>query len=182
MPQTPADPRPLTGEPLALDLLDTVWIDDAGRHDLLDDAGLAAAWLERWALPADAGAAARKRLQATREALRALLERPQDAGARAAVDAVLDRGRLRLALADDGPAERVEAPAAWLPSWLAARDLLRLLAERPARVKRCANPECVLRFEDTTRAGTRRWCSMTGGCGSRLKGRRHASRRRGGGA
>jgi predicted RNA-binding Zn ribbon-like protein len=175
----PADPRPLTGEPLALDLVDTVWIDDAGRHDLLDDPALTAAWLERWDLPPAVDAPARRRLRTTREALRALLEQPIDAAARAAVDAVLDRGRVRLALAAGGPEERVEAPAAWLPSWLAARDLLRLLADRRDRVRRCANPDCVLWFADTTRSGTRRWCSMTGGCGSRLKGRRHADRLRG---
>ncbi len=173
-----ADPRPLTGEPLALDLVDTVWIDAAGRHDLLDDPALAAAWLARWDLPPAVGAPARRRLRATREALRGLLERPADAAARAAVDAVLDRGRVRLALAAGGPEERVEASAAWLPSWLAARDLLRLLADRPDRIRRCANPDCVLWFADTTRSGTRRWCSMTGGCGSRLKARRHLERSR----
>jgi predicted RNA-binding Zn ribbon-like protein len=33
----------------------------------------------------------------------------------------------------------------------------------------------VLWFHDTTRSGTRRWCSMTA-CGNRLKARRHYRR------
>jgi predicted RNA-binding Zn ribbon-like protein len=68
-------------------------------------------------------------------------------------------------------------PAPWRAAWLAARDLLQLLEHRPDRIKPCANPDCVLWFADTTRSATRRWCSMTGGCGSRLKARRHYARR-----
>lgn len=97
----------------------------------------------------------------------------------AAFDAVLARGRLRLTLDAGHPSERIEAPEFWQASWLAARDLLQLLVHRRDRIKACANPECVLWFADTTRSDTRRWCSMTGGCGSRLKARRHHDRQRG---
>jgi predicted RNA-binding Zn ribbon-like protein len=62
--------------------------------------------------------------------------------------------------------------------WLAVRSLLRLLDEHPARVRKCANPDCPFRFLDTTRSGTRRWCSMTV-CGNRLKARRHYQRHQG---
>jgi len=167
------DPRPLTGEPLALDLVDTVWIDDAGSHDLLADPTGRAAWLARHDLP-DAGGATARHLVHTREALRAVLQRRDDPAAERAVDEVLARGRLRLTLRG----ESAKVPDAWAAAWSAARDLRRLLAERPERVKRCANPDCVLWFDDTTRSGTRRWCSMTGGCGSRLKARRYAGRAR----
>jgi len=169
----PPDPRPLTGEPLALDLIDTVWIDDAGRHDLLADPAARTAWLARHGLP-DAGQAAADPLVQAREALRALLERRNDPAAERGVDDVLARGGLQLTVRG----ESAHVPDAWAAAWRAARDLRRLLAERPDRVKRCANPDCVLWFEDTTRSGTRRWCSMTGGCGSRLKARRHAKRAR----
>lgn len=173
------DPRPLTGEPLALDLVDTVWIDDTGaRHDLLTDRDLRSAWLARWGLPETAGPAQASHLVEARDAIRGVLERRGEPAAAAALDAVLARGRLRLSLAGDKLEETVEAPPAWQPAWRAARDLGRLLSQRPDRIKRCANPDCVLWFEDTTRSNTRRWCSMTGGCGSRLKARRHAARAR----
>ena len=159
------DPRPLTGEPLALDLVNTTWVDDAGPHDLLDDAEQARGWLGRWKLTGAAGPRDLEHLRSARAALRGVLEHPGDEDARAALDA----GR---------PGERVEVPAPWRASWLAARDLLHLLEHRPERIKPCANPDCVLWFADTTRSGTRRWCSMTGGCGSRLKARRHQGRRR----
>ena len=37
-----ADPRPLTDEPLSIDLLNTRWIDAEGPHDLLDSVQWAA--------------------------------------------------------------------------------------------------------------------------------------------
>ena len=172
------DPRPLTGEPLALDLVNTVWIDGNGRHDLLADRNLRSAWLARWHLPETPGRAQVAHLAAAREAVRGVLERPRDARAAAKLDAVLAHGRVQLSFADGKLVEAVDAPPAWEPAWRAARDLGRLLSQRPDRIKPCANPDCVLWFEDTTRSGTRRWCSMTGGCGSRLKARRHAGRAR----
>ena len=50
-------------------------------------------------------------------------------------------------------------------------------AGRPAarRVRRCANPECGWLFLDDSRAGKRRWCSMSS-CGNRAKARRHYHR------
>jgi predicted RNA-binding Zn ribbon-like protein len=170
------DPRPLTGEPLALDLVNTVWIDEAGSHDLLDDSDLRSAWLARWGLPNTGGRAQAAHLAEARAAIRGVLERRALPAAWADLDAVLARGRVRVTAAHGTVEEALEAPPAWAPAWRAARDLGRLLAERPDRLKRCANPDCPLWFEDTTRSKTRRWCSMTGGCGSRLKARRHARR------
>lgn len=39
------DPRPLLGEPIGLDLLDTTWIDASGHHDLLEDPEGLRTWL-----------------------------------------------------------------------------------------------------------------------------------------
>jgi predicted RNA-binding Zn ribbon-like protein len=39
---------------------------------------------------------------------------------------------------------------------------------RAGRVRRCGGPGCVLYFYDTTKNGSRRWCSMDG-CGGRQK-------------
>lgn len=46
------------------------------------------------------------------------------------------------------------------------------------RLRICASETCSARFYDASRAGTRRWCSMTG-CGNTAKARRHRARRPG---
>jgi CGNR zinc finger protein len=50
--------------------------------------------------------------------------------------------------------------------------------DMPGRLRPCANEECRLFLIDRSRAGTARWCSMSG-CGNRMKARRHYSRLRG---
>ncbi|HET6711976.1 CGNR zinc finger domain-containing protein [Amycolatopsis sp.] len=58
---------------------------------------------------------------------------------------------------------------------LIAADAVALLGGADAaRVRECANPECSLLFLDTSRAGARRWCSMSA-CGSREKMQRYRS-------
>jgi predicted RNA-binding Zn ribbon-like protein len=57
------------------------------------------------------------------------------------------------------------APVLW-----SAGDLL--TGPKLGKVKRCANPECGWLFLDDSRAGRRRWCSMSA-CGNRAKARRH---------
>src|SRR5262245_12159984 len=49
--------------------------------------------------------------------------------------------------------------------------------DMPGRLRPCANEECRLFLIDHSRAGTARWCSMSG-CGNRMKARRHYSRTR----
>jgi predicted RNA-binding Zn ribbon-like protein len=60
------------------------------------------------------------------------------------------------------------APVLW-----SAGDLL--AGPRLDRVRKCANPECGWLFLDDSRAGKRRWCSMSA-CGNRAKARRHYHR------
>jgi predicted RNA-binding Zn ribbon-like protein len=62
------------------------------------------------------------------------------------------------------------APVLW-----SAGDLL--TGNKLERVRRCANPECGWLFLDDSRAGKRRWCSMSA-CGNRAKARRHYHRSR----
>gem|GEM_PF-3517240 len=81
-------------------------------------------------------------------------------------------------LGPDGPDRTVDIDPARRPARDAAVDHLRLLVERPDRVRRCAHPACVLYFLDTSRNGTRRWCSMET-CGNRAKAGRHYARARG---
>jgi predicted RNA-binding Zn ribbon-like protein len=67
-----------------------------------------------------------------------------------------------------------------------ARDAVALLTEvgfddteaegRTARLSRCSADDCGLVFYDSSRGGTRRWCSMQR-CGNRAKVRAHRARR-----
>jgi len=157
------DPRPLTGEPLAIDLLNTVWVDGGVRFDLLETPG----GVEAWGHPeADAEA-----LRAARDAIRAALR-----GDARPLNTVLAHGRIALRLGENGVAERaVEVDEGrWRLPWLAAQNLLEL--DR-GRIRACAGHDCVLHFYDTSRAGKRMWCSMAG-CGNRAKARRHYERSR----
>ncbi len=162
--------RPLSDEPLPLDLLNTVWVDGDVRYDLLDTETGMRAWLAEHRLTGPTDAAARRALTEAREALRAWL---LDDAAAPRVDAVLARGASRTLV--DGRRE-VDAAAAWRIPWVCADALVTLRAERGDRIRGCANPHCVLWFLDTTRPGTRRWCSMAA-CGNRDKAIRHGRTR-----
>ncbi|MER5483476.1 CGNR zinc finger domain-containing protein [Streptomyces sp. NPDC002812] len=179
------DPRPLTGEPLSLDLLNTLWHDRYGRYDLLDSTAGLACWLAgSRAAAAYAGGelrADRTTLTAVRAARTALagVAGRADAGPMAldAFNRLLDAGRIRRLLTATGPVERLEAPdSGRLLGYLVAADYLRLLSTARDRVRTCANPTCGLRFHDVSRNGTRRWCTSTG-CGNRAKAARHYARR-----
>ena len=57
-----------------------------------------------------------------------------------------------------------------------ARDAIELFTGPYAdRVRECAGDNCALIFVDTSRPGSRRWCSMER-CGNRHKVRAHRSR------
>ncbi|HSA50397.1 MAG TPA: CGNR zinc finger domain-containing protein [Yinghuangia sp.] len=183
---TESDPRPLIGEPLALDLLNTRWIDAAGRHDLLETVDGLAVWLGspdvRAVVGADSGLADRDTLThllRARTALDALVANVGDPGADdvQALNDVLAHGRLRRELDAGGqPRSVVEVDSpSWLPAWHAAENWLWLMSSRPERVRSCANDACVLHFFDVSKNGTRRWCSMAG-CGNRAKAQRYYNR------
>ncbi|MEV8095639.1 CGNR zinc finger domain-containing protein [Kitasatospora sp. NPDC085879] len=187
----PADRRPLLGEPLALDLLNTRWDAPGGARDLLDDLDGYRIWLSSAGLTGlcpDA-AAALSATRHTREVLQATLnppydqrrpgEAPADPDAVHELDRLLGHGTLRYRLTADGPATTVEVgDPAWLAGWLALDDYLRLLGTAPERIRSCAGPHRVpLWFLDTSRNGMRRWCSMAE-CGNRAKAARHYRRLR----
>ena len=104
-----------------------------------------------------------------------------------------DLAALNLALAAAPERRRIERTAAgwaWRTEPWSAPNLHHLLAPivwsaadllagpRRARVRTCANPQCRWLFLDDSKAGTRRWCSMSS-CGNRAKAHRHYSRTRG---
>lgn len=175
---TVSDPRPLTGEPVSLDLLNTRWVAEGVRQDLLTGPEGLAVWLAANGL-ADrfaADAATLRHTLTARDALAGLVDKPGDPAATALVDAVLGHGRIRATLTTEGPGEEPEfEEPAWGPGWTAARDYLTLLRTAPDRIRVCAHESCILHFFDTSRNGTRRWCSMAA-CGNRAKASRHYAR------
>ncbi|MFI6925053.1 CGNR zinc finger domain-containing protein [Nonomuraea spiralis] len=165
--------RPLRDEPLALDLVDTVWVDQGALLDQFDDLEGVRAWLGDHGLPgADDLERVRDRLVLARDALRGLLEgRGHDR-----LNAVLDEGATRPRFGDDGPRDTVVvSDPAWEAAWTAAAAVVPLLRERPERLRKCANPSCVLWFLDVSKNGSRRWCSMEV-CGNRAKAGRFSRR------
>ena len=181
------DPRPLVGEPLSIDLLNTRWRDAGTAHDMLDTVDGFAQWLATPTVRHSLGGAAtgadtvaRENVLRARDAIAAVVAAPREAAAPAAFEAVLAHGRTRHHLDADGPSTTAEVDdPTWLAAWLAAEDHLRLLGDRPDRIRACAGPECVLHFYDVSKNGTRRWCSMAG-CGNRAKASRHYARHGGG--
>ena len=136
--------RPLTGEPLALDLVNTWWVHDGHDVDLFDDDEALAAWLAEHDLADEPSPAAhRATLREVRAAIRGVLE--ETPGSTDALDATLAHGRLRLVLADGRAGEVVELDdPAWGPAWSAARAFLDVLATAPSdRIRHCAGSECV---------------------------------------
>jgi predicted RNA-binding Zn ribbon-like protein len=65
------------------------------------------------------------------------------------------------------------------PLWSVAASAIALLTEGdPARIKECPGADdCGWLFYDTSKNGSRRWCSMEG-CGSRVKMRHQYARKR----
>jgi predicted RNA-binding Zn ribbon-like protein len=171
--------RPLLGEPPALDLLNTEWVHDGQPVDYLGLPGGLKAWLADAGYPDPPTEPAGQALLETRAAIRRVLAPDATKADRRKLDAVLDRARIRLHLADDGHVDRlIEVGAAsWRPAVLAAHNLLELLEGGADRIRQCDHPHCVLWFFDTSRNGTRRWCSMAG-CGNRAKAQRHYDRTR----
>lgn len=179
---TSIDPRPLTGEPLSLELLNTRWRSGGSIRDLLAEDGGLELWLDATGLAdrCPATAAARAAVLQAREALAAAAAHPAapSPDIRAALNSVLGHGRLRRELTATGPVSSVEVEdASWLAAWLAVDDYLGLLATTPDRIRRCAGEHCVLHFLDTSQNGRRRWCSMAT-CGNRSKASRHYARTR----
>jgi len=171
------DPRPLPGEPLALDLLNTQWMASGSPADLLATIEGTRAWLAAAGIATVPTPQTRRALVAARQAIRDVLAAHAGTVALGRLNQVLSHGCLRLSISPPASPEQtleVDDPA-WRPAVMAAASLLELLKQAPDRIRRCEHPACVLWFYDTTRNGTRRWCSMAT-CGNRAKAHRHYDR------
>lgn len=160
------------------------WSWHAGALEQADADQLAAAAQSR---PADAAAVLARALE-LRDAIRGVfrriarsqspqerhLARLQEAYAAALANGHLAAGGSGYAWSWDHRPDELSRPL-----WLLAESAVRLLTEGDlSRVKECPGAgDCGWLFYDTSRNGTRRWCSMEG-CGSRVKMRRQYARRR----
>ncbi len=185
------------GGDVAVDFVDTEIVNRGQRIDLL------ASWADvaKWALECELVTVAQaselvrvpdaeQELKRVRE-LRAMIRRGlvslnergklDDACVAALNDAMAgDESRERLGLVGDRLTLRREVSVMTASQLCAivARAAAELFASAdPRRVRPCANDACILWFHDTSKSGTRRWCSMEG-CGNRAKARAHAERER----
>ncbi|MFG1185559.1 CGNR zinc finger domain-containing protein [Xanthobacter aminoxidans] len=174
------DGMPFLGSRLWIDLVNSA---PAALGDFLATEDGWQRWLKAAGLGADAAPALRPQALALREALSRLFEclrtgskpKPADLDL---VNALLAAGAPQPHLAWRGGALVVEEhpPESAGPLPTIAADFADFAARHePARLRRCANPECSLVFYDTARNGTRRWCSMAA-CGNRSKVRSHRLR------
>ena len=180
------------GNHLALDFLNTKPILDSRPRELLTDT----AALKRWLIAAGIvtsrkersmlrgwqgfheGEAFVRELIAFRERLRAAVLRLEDGLAPGdafltEVNTLLDEHPERVHLDRQGssvllkPLFEPRRPTdAWAPIAAAVTDLLS--AVEPFRIRKCESDACVVHFYDTSKKGSRRWCSMNI-CGNRMK-------------
>ena len=180
------------------DFLNTFSIDDGAPVEHLATAGDAVTFLaERGlahedALRAQAATAGERqwleRVRLTRSALRALWDaeverRVPDGAAIAAVNAVLrEAPRIELVMGDDccgiGHRHTADDPTGEALSRLVEPFVAAVGSGTTGRLRICANDDCRWAFEDSSRAGRRRWCDMTS-CGNVAKARRYRARKKG---
>jgi predicted RNA-binding Zn ribbon-like protein len=183
-----------------LEFLNTTELDGSGQWaETLPTLREAAGWLVGHGLlyPEEAGPLGRlddtrqrdllAHLHGTRAAIREVMEslvagRPAADSAVAAVNGLLwARTVVELAQADGTLVARHRHVGDALEGALArlAEPLVDSVASgETGRLRICANDGCRWVFEDTSRTGRRRWCSMAS-CGNRAKAARHRARRRG---
>ncbi|GHE10280.1 CGNR zinc finger domain-containing protein [Streptomyces alanosinicus] len=176
------DPRPLPAEPLALDLVNTRYTDPRGHHDLINTR----AALNRWLHTSPAlthypdiyrlsDEYAFTIIRDARDSLARLLARPGDPAALERFNRLLVHGRTRRELTPAGITHHLDIDdPAHLLGYLAADNYVSLITEKSHRLHACANA-CGLYFLDTSRNGTRRWCSHDR-CGNRVRAARHYAR------
>lgn len=179
---------PLTGEPLAVDLVNTVVADEGGVvRDLLADEEALSDWLGLH--EPELGQLARSRppldrVIALRASLRALLQaaterRRPPRGALSAVNAAAVAGHRLLRWSESGPVRDWQAATGGAERAVLgaiAQSGIELLAGHVDELRRCGGPGCLLYFVATN--PRRRWCSDRL-CGNRVRVTRHRHRHAG---
>jgi predicted RNA-binding Zn ribbon-like protein len=127
------------------------------------------------------------RVRLTRSALRALWDaevehHAADAAAIGAVNAVLrEAPRIELVMGEGscgiGHRHTADDPTGEALARLVEPFVAAVGSGTTGRLRICANDDCRWAFEDTSRAGRRRWCDMSS-CGNAAKARRHRARKK----
>ncbi len=174
------------GEPLGVDLADTLITVSDPPTDLLTGTEAVATWwaLESGRLPQSAGAASTQATIDLRGALRTLLDaavagEPLPGPALAAVNATVAAAPTSTSLGPDCSVVKLwhgeDAGAVALAA--VAESVVRLLGSpEPSRLRRCANPACSMLFVATD--PRRQFCTQNV-CGNRVRVARHYRRHRG---
>lgn len=192
---------PLLGEPLGVELMNTLWADRAGRHDALAEAGGVESWLASLAprlgmaigLAVPTPDATADSLRALRDALRTIAavittdsrlgELPTEHQIAAALE-VLNRACSSApawsALCRDGDdftraSISDQAPPAAAVAAIAEDSVMLFSGPMGSELRACHGPACTLYF--VRQHGRREWCSP--GCGNRARVARHYRRHHG---
>jgi predicted RNA-binding Zn ribbon-like protein len=174
----------LIGEPLAIDLANTIKTAAGTKVDLLsEDARNTAFWsFESHRLPEFAGVPSLSECHALRSALRSLLTRVESGAAPEAwavsyVNEVSRRARLATELEISGPSLMTKTrwqadDAADITLSAVAQSAIDFITGPLAsRLRVCAAPQCSMMFVATN--SKRRWCTPNG-CGNRERVARHS--------
>lgn len=168
------------GGPLAVDLLNTVVAQDGKVRDLLGTRRDVAAWVRATGLGSRGVLLAREPggLRSYREALRGgLVAWAANEAAGRRLVSLLNRHLARDPEVAEVSIERnrvigrrrsTGTPRDRLYGAVARSAAALLATGDPRRLRKCANPSCLLMFYDVSKAGRRRWCSMQT-CGARAK-------------
>lgn len=182
------DPFLWLGNHAATDLCNTAPVVDGARVELLADVDALVRWAAAVGIEVPAagvterdGARTLRWVRELRGALRAVLE-PATRGpaAVAALNDVLagEAGALEVRAEQGGYAVGVSSPDERRRFRLdLAAAVLDIFSHDLSLVRRCANPDCVLLFLDSSKSGRRRWCDMAT-CGNRAKVAAHYARHR----
>jgi predicted RNA-binding Zn ribbon-like protein len=180
-------------EPLSVRLMNTIWADRRGGHDVLDSLSDFRLWAERCGVAGgtELGDADRARARSLRDSLRRLAAAATDDDRAPAVDLSVSldaaRGVVNDHLSGQRSVLRQEGPGGFALDWecpvtgfdevlaRAAREGAELVSGIAAgELRACHGPRCVLYF---VKEGARReWCSSV--CGNRARVARHYRRSR----
>lgn len=175
-PVTSLETPPILADQPALDLINTVVMENGESVDHLVSDAATAAWLSRMTgRPVEASAGLGARAVELREVVRqAVLARKRgDAIDVAQLNALTRQMSSHMALVSHGghlhTERRYEGDASWRALAPLGEAALTLLAEGDfSLVRECEHEECSLWFYDRTKSHRRRWCSMAL-CGNRHK-------------
>jgi predicted RNA-binding Zn ribbon-like protein len=183
-PVTSLEIPPIIADQPALDLVNTVVMEDGESVDHLVSDAATAAWLSRMTGgPVEASAGLAARAVELREVIRqsVLARKRGDAVDIGQLNALTRHMSSHLALVEHGHGlhmeKRYEGDASWRALAPLGEAALTLLAEGDfSLVRECEHEACSLWFYDRTKAHRRRWCSMAM-CGNRAKVSRFRNRR-----